>query len=491
MAVSPLTGLLMMKKETTSDMEDNIAFAPASEQRQLIANREISPVELTELYLRRIDELDARLNSYLTVVSDEAMGTAKAAEDAVTRGDALGDLHGLPISIKDLEMTRGIRTTGGSLAYKDRVPDEDSIVVERVRKAGAIILGKTNTPEFGLLGMTENRLGDHCRNPWNTERTSGGSSGGAAAAVVASLCSLATGGDGGGSIRIPASFCGVYGIKPTLGRVPRYSGASAPALANHFIQSGPLTRTVRDSALLLQVLSGHDPRDATSLRETPPDFVAALDMGVKGLRIAWSPDFGYAAVDPEVAEVTSGAARAFEGLGCSVSDPDLGLDSPFDVFWEMFDTNAYASYRHLLERQADLLTDYGRESIERGATVTGADYARALGYIDRLKGRFADLFESYDLLLSPTMAVPAFPVGQRLSEIDRKEVHPFWSYSPFSYPINMIGNPAASVPCGFSSDGMPIGLHIVGRLGDEATVLAASAAFERVRPWIGHRPAVS
>ena len=471
-------------------MDDNIAFAPASEQRQLIAGREISPVELTELYFRRIDELDSRLNSYLTLVRDEAVQTAKAAEKAVTRSEALGDLHGLPISIKDLEMTRGIRTTGGSLAFSDRVPDEDSIVVERVRRAGAIILGKTNTPEFGLLGLTENRLGDHCRNPWNTERTSGGSSGGAGAAVVAGLCSLATGSDGGGSIRIPASFCGVYGIKPTLGRVPRYAGANAPALANHFSQSGPMTRTVRDSALLLQVLAGHDPRDASSLREAPPDFVGALDRDVRGLRIAWSPDFGYAAVDPEVVEVTSRAARVFEGLGCSVSDPDLGLDSPFDVFSQLFSTNAYASYGNLLENQADLLTDYGRESIEHGAKFSGADYARALGYIDRLKSRFADLFESYDLLLSPTMAVTAFPVGHRLKEIDGKEVDP-WGFMPFSYPINMIGNPAASVPCGFSSDGMPIGLHIVGRLGDEATVLAASAAFERARPWIGQRPAVS
>ena len=472
-------------------MDDNIAFAPASEQGELIARQEISPVELTELYFRRIDQLDSRLNSYLTLIHDEAMQTAKAAEESVTRGEALGDLHGLPISIKDLETTKGIRTTGGSLAYRDRVPDEDSIVVERVRRAGAIILGKTNTPEFGLLGVTENRLGDHCRNPWNTERTSGGSSGGAGAAVVAGLCSLATGSDGGGSIRIPASFCGVYGIKPTLGRVPRYAGANAPALANHFSQPGPMTRTVRDSALLLQVLAGHDARDASSLREAPPDFVGALDRDVAGLRIAWSPDFGYAAVDPEVVEVTSRAAQVFEELGCSVSDSGLELDSPFDVFWNMFSINAFASYGHLLEHQADQLTTYGRECIEHGATVTGADYARALGYIDRLKGRFADLFETNDLLLSPTMAVPAFPVGQPPSEISGREVHPFWGYLPYTYPINMIGNPAASVPCGFSSDGMPIGLHIVGRVGDEATVLAASAAFERARPWISHRPAVS
>jgi aspartyl-tRNA(Asn)/glutamyl-tRNA(Gln) amidotransferase subunit A len=471
-------------------MDEQLAFSPSTELRDLIASKQVSPVEVTELYFSRIDSLDSKLNSYLTLAQDEAMVGARAAEQAVVRGDALGPLHGLPISIKDLEMTRGIRTTSGSLAYKDRVPNEDSIVVERVRGAGAIILGKTNTPEFGLLGMTENRLGDHCRNPWNTDRTTGGSSGGAAAAVIAGLCSLATGSDGGGSVRIPSSFCGVYGIKPTQGRVPRYSGA-APARANHLGQSGPITRTVGDSAMLLQVMAGSDTRDASALRETPPDFVAALGRDIKGLRIAWSRDYGYAAVDPEVVEVTSRAAQVFEELGCSVTDSDLVLDSPFDTFWTLFSAGAYASNRILLENQSDLLTEYARECFEHGAAVTGADYAGALGNMDRLKAQFADLFDGVDLLLSPTMAVPPLEVGQRLTSIAGSEVHPFWGYLPFTFPINLIGHPAASVPCGFSSDGLPIGLHIVGRPGDEETVIAASAAFERARPWIGHRPPVS
>ena len=248
----------------------DLAFAPASEHLSLIAGKHVSPVELTQLYLDRIEDLDGRLSSYLTVTADEALARAREAEAAVTRGDELGPLHGLPISIKDLELTAGTRTTGGSLAFEDRVPTEDSVVVDRIRKAGAVILGKTNTPEFGLLGSTENRLGDHCRNPWNTERTTGGSSGGAGASVAAGLCSLASGSDGGGSIRIPSSYCGVYGIKPTQGRVPRYGGAAAPSIANQFSQSGPMTRTVRDSAVLLQVLAGPDPRDASAMREAPP-----------------------------------------------------------------------------------------------------------------------------------------------------------------------------------------------------------------------------
>ena len=200
--------------------DQDLAFAPATEHLKLIASKQVSPVKLTELYLGRIQDLDGKLNSYLTVTADEAIRMAKEAEASVLRGDELGPLHGLPISIKDLEITKGIRTTGGSLVFEDSVPSEDSVVVERVRQAGAIILGKTNTPEFGLLGATENRLGDHCRNPWNTDRTTGGSSGGAGASVLAGLCSMGTGSDGGGSIRIPCSYCGIYGIKPTQGRVP-------------------------------------------------------------------------------------------------------------------------------------------------------------------------------------------------------------------------------------------------------------------------------
>ncbi len=472
-------------------VDSTLAFMPSTELRKLIASKQVSPVEVTSLYFQRISSLDSRLNAYLTLNEDEAMRAARQAEQAVMRGERLGPLHGLPISIKDLELTRDIRTTGGSLAYKDRVPTEDSIVVERVRKAGAIVLGKTNTPEFGLLGTTENRLGDACRNPWDTRRTTGGSSGGAGAAVVAGLCSLATGSDGGGSIRIPASFCGVYGIKPTQGRVPRYGGATAPVLANQFSQSGPMTRTVEDSALLLQVLAGYDSRDPSSLREPVPDFLAAVGRDVRGLRVGWSADFGYAAVDPEVVEVTSKAAQVFEELGCVVEDARLALDSPFEHFWTLFSANAYAGYGQLLKDRADDLTDYARECLEHGRSVSGADYARALGHVDRLKARFADLFDRFDLLLSPTMAVPAFPVGERPRQIAGRRVHPFWGFLPFTFPINMIGHTAASIPCGFSADGLPIGLHVIGRRGGEATVLAASAAFERARPWAHRRPPVS
>ena len=471
-----------------TNVDDNLAFAPASELAELIADRKVSPVEVAELYFKRIEELDGRFNAYLTLTQEQAMQDARSAETAVMNGDRLGPLHGVPVSIKDLEMTKGVRTTSGSLVFKDRVPEEDSIVVERVKSSGAVILGKTNTPEFGFRGSTENRLGEPCRNPWNPERTPGGSSGGAAASVLAGMCSIATGSDGGGSIRIPASFCGIYGIKPTQGRVPRYAGAGAPVVANQLAQSGPLSRTVRDSAIFLQLLSGHDSRDATSLREAPGSYVAALDRDISDLRIAWSPDFGYAPVDPEVVSIASEAAKVFEELGCVVDDSMLKLEEPGENFYLIFSTNVYAGLGHLLEERGDELTDYVREGMEFGRDVTGADYARALGHRDRLIAQFADVFDEYDLILSPTMAVPAFPVGEAPAQIAGVDVDPFLGFIPFTYPINMIGNPAASVPCGFSSDGLPIGLHIIGRFGDEETVLAASAAFERVRPWIQHRP---
>jgi aspartyl-tRNA(Asn)/glutamyl-tRNA(Gln) amidotransferase subunit A len=473
-------------------MDEDLAFAPALTLSEKVAAKEVSPVELTELFLRRIERLDGRLNSYLTLVHDEAMAAAKVAEEAVMHDDALGPLHGVPISLKDMQMTRGIRTTQGCAVYGDRIPTADSAVAERVRGSGAIVLGKTNTPEFGMLGATENRLGDECRNPWDAERTSGGSSGGAASALAAGLCPLATGGDGGGSIRIPASFCGVYGIKPTQGRVSSYTGVPATA-TNLTSQQGPMSRTVRDSALLLQVLAGHDPRDPGSLRDAPDDYLAAADRGVSGLRIAWSPDFGYASVDPEVAEVAAGAVAVFQELGCSVEESNLALESPLDTWWTIFCASGYASYGHLLDDHADELTWYGRMCIEAGRDVTGAGYAKALGQRDVMRAQIANVFDKADLLVSPTMPVPAFPVQGYPESIGGRKASPSpaWGFIPFTHPINTVGYTAASVPCGFSSDGMPIGLHIVGREGDESTVIAASAAFEEARPWADARPAVS
>ena len=318
----------------------------------------------------------------------------------------------------------------------------------------------------GTGATTENLLGDACRNPWNTERTPGGSSGGAAAGLVAGLCAISTGSDGGGSVRIPASFCGVYGIKPTQGRVPQV-WRTAPRLPwrTSLSQSGPITRTVRDSAILLQALAGHDARDAGSLRDAPGDYAAALDRDISGLRIGWSPDFGYAAVDPEVVEVCSRAAQVFGEIGCEFGDSGFALESPQEAFRVLFCVNTYASSGYLLHENGDDLTGYFRANMEYAASLTAADYAKAVGELDIVKMRFDEYFENYDLLLSPTMAVPAFEIEQHPATVGGQEVDPFFGYLPFTYPINAIGHTAASVPCGFSSDGMPIGSAHCGAQG--------------------------
>ena len=471
-------------------MDADLCFTSATELARMIAAKDVSVVELTELLYQRIAELNPRLNAYLALCPDQALAQARAAQDAVQRGEALGPLLGIPVSIKDLELTRDIPTTLGSVIFRDRTPDMDSVVVERVRRAGAIIIGKTNTPEFGQSGTTENRLGDACRNPWNTERTPGGSSGGAAAALASGLCTLATGSDGGGSIRIPASFSGVFGIKPSQGRVPRYGGYGRPA-SNQFSQAGPMSRTVRDSALLLQVLAGPDPRDPTCMRESPPDFMAELDRGVAGWRIGWSPDLVYAPVDPEVARVTGQAAQVFAELGAVVEEAELTVEDPFPAFWDVFATASYTSYGHLLQDHREELTDYARRALEHGSSVSGADFSRALLRVDQLRRQMEEFFDRYDLLMTPTMAVAAFPIEEKPSVIGGREVDPFWGYLPFTFPINMTGQTASSVPCGFTAGGMPIGLHIVGPHGAESKVLRASAAFEEARPWSGQRPPVS
>ena len=465
----------------------DLAFEPAWRLAELVKAKEVSPVELAELFFQRIEELNPRLNAFLTVAHDQAMESAKATEEALAAGEGTGPLHGVPIAIKDLDVTKGIRTTLGSLVFQDNVPAMDTAVVERVKGSGAVILGKTNTPEFGLSGTTENRLGDACRNPWDTTRTAGGSSGGAGAALAAGLCPLATGSDGGGSIRIPSSFCGVYGIKPSQGRVPRYGGLGRPAFSQ-FSQPGPMARSVKDAVMLLQVMAGPDPRDPTCQREAPPDFSSALDGAVKGLRVGWSPNLGYAAVDPEVVEIASNAARTFEDLGCSVEEADISLEDPFTHFFDVFSSDVFAAYEHLLEEHSDKLSKIAVDSFDHARKVRGSDYSRALLAIQLLRMQMSGLMQKYDLLLTPTMAVTAFPVGERPRVIDGREVHPFWGFLPFTFPINMTGQPAASIPCGFSKEGLPVGLHIIGRFKDEMTVIRASEAFEQARPWSDRRP---
>ena len=472
-----------------------LAFKPAAELHDLMLNKEISPVEITQIYLDRIDNLDQHINSFITTTPEKAIENAKSAEKAIMDKETLGPLHGIPISIKDLESTQGIKTTMGSLVFQDKIPEFDSIVVERIRKSGAIIIGKTNTPEFGLLGSTENRLGNsswqnHCRNPWNNEMTSGGSSGGAASAISAGLCALATGSDGGGSIRIPASFCGVYGIKPTLGTIPRYPGFPTTPIANQTSQAGPITRTVKDSMMLLSVIAGHDERDPISLKKTLNELSNLKEASFDKLRIGWIDHFGFGEIDEEVISICKKTVNSLQ-QNPNVDLVKIDIGQPFEAFWTLFSTNVFASYHKLYKNNETHLAWYTQKCLEYGSKVTGVDYARAVGEIDIVKAKFASAFEKFDLIFTPTTSVPAFPVGNPPTKINGVETNEFWGAFPNTFPINMIGNPAASIPCGFTKTKLPVGLHIIGKPNCESTVLAASLKLESINPWIQAIPPVS
>ncbi len=469
--------------------DEQLVFKSAVELVRLIKSKQVSPIDLTESFLERISSIDPLLNSFLLVTGDLAMEQARKAEDALVKGEEVGALHGLPVPIKDTQLTAGVRTTMASVIFKDQVPERNAAIVDRVLGAGGVLLGKTNASELGFVGTCENSLGILGRNPWDTDRTPGGSSGGAAAAVAAYLCPVATGGDGGGSLRIPANFCGVYAIKPTLGRVSGYTGVAVPPAPNFFSQPGPIARTVRDAALLLRAMAGFDRRDPISLRAEVPDFVAAAGRPIDGLRIAWSPDFGFADVDSDIAELTSRAALVFEDLGCSVEEIDIELLEPYDSFGPIQSASAYDRFGRYIEDFGDRMTAFGRFFIEKGSRVTTGEYIAALGRIDELKAKFADVFYVYDLMLAPVARFPAFRNEEFPGTIRGTSSYPkqYWN-GAFTMHANATGNPAASVPVGFTPDGLPVGLQIIGRKYDEETVLAASAAFEEASPWIGKRP---
>ena len=469
---------------------NDLIMIPAYEQANLVARRGVSPVELCEAAIERIEKLDHKVGAFITVASEQALEAARSAESRAISDNLLGPLDGVPIGIKDIEATAGIRTTVGSRVFEDTIPDFDSIVVERVRAAGMVIVGKTNTPEIAIhMGtVTDNDVRGQCRNPWDLNRTTAGSSGGSAAAIAADMTQIGIGSDGGGSIRIPASFCGVFGLKPSNGRVPRARGLGRPD-PNQFSQSGPMANDVRDAALLLQAISGSHPEDPQQLlRSKPPNFSAGIGENLRGLRVGFSSDLGYGAVDPQVLEQVISGLSTFEKLGANVEESEIILESDLaDSFWKIFGANAYVQYGHLLTDGAGLLTEGVEEVLSRGRKITGHEYATALRKVADLRMKIDVLFERFDIFVTPTTSVTAFEPGKRPSEVAGMKVDSAYGIFPFTYIFNMTGHPAASVPCGFV-DGLPVGMQIAGRLGDERVVLRASAAFEEARPWRNVRP---
>lgn len=435
----------------------------AVELAALIRNREVSPVEVVQAALDRIDRLDPDLRAFVTVDYEGALAAAREAE----RSEPAGPLHGVPVAVKDLSLTRGLRTTFGSLLHRDFVPDQDSVSVERLRAAGAILVGKTNTPEFGYKGVTDNRLGPPTVNPWNRERTAGGSSGGSAAAVAAGLVPLAEGTDGAGSIRIPACFCGVVGLKPTFGRVPRHP---VPDLYYTLSHTGPIACTVADAALMLEVLAGPDSRDPWSL----DDFPAAREPR----RVAWSPDLGYAQVEPEVARV---AREAVARLPYEVEEADPGFPDPEEVELGIWRTVYAARFGPLPPEVRERMDPLLAAIVDEGMAMPAWELAKQSLERTRLWETLERFFGRYDLLVTPTMPVEAFPASQqRPDTVDKATL---FGWTPFTYPFNLTGLPAVTVPAGLTRSGLPVGLQIVGRRGADRQVLLAAAAFERAAPW--------
>jgi aspartyl-tRNA(Asn)/glutamyl-tRNA(Gln) amidotransferase subunit A len=457
--------------------------------------KQLSPVEVVDAILARMESLEPHLHAFCTPTPDLAREESKRVEQGIMRGDAMGPLAGVPVSIKDLIFTKGIRTVSGCVAYRDFVPDEDDIVVERLKAAGAIIIGKTNVSELGYSAASHNPVFETTRNPWDLARTSGGSSAGAAAAMATGMGPLAIGSDGGGSVRIPASFCGTYGIKPSMGRIPlypgsrdeRYPGASGWESIECY---GPLTRTVADSALALSVVTGPDMRDRHSLPRADFDWLKSGEEGIRGKRIAFSRDWGYAAVDPEVSEVVAGAARVFErDLGCIVEEANPGWEDPAAAFAAvMIAETDLRAMREMIAKHGRQMSSHLVDLMSREWTaedLTSANIARKA-----VVNKMWRLMSRYDLLLTPTASVAAFPIHmQGPDKIAGRYVRPE-SFLAFTFPCNFTGQPAASVPAGFTRNGLPVGLQIIGRHLDDAMVLRASAAFESAQPWAHRWPPI-
>jgi aspartyl-tRNA(Asn)/glutamyl-tRNA(Gln) amidotransferase subunit A len=461
-----------------------LCFAPATRLAAMIRAKEVSPVEVVEAVLGRVQALEPRLNAFATLTADRAREDARKAEAAVMRGEPLGPLHGVPVTIKDLNETAGIPTERGSFIQKGNVPATDAPVVTRLRAAGGIVLGKTTTSEFGWSGVSRSPLTGITHNPWKHGFNAGASSAGAGVAAAAGYGPLHQGSDGAGSIRMPSHFCGIVGLKPSFGRVPHWPVPNNDQTSH----VGPMTRTVADAALMLKVMAGPHPWDHWTLEAPPDDYPARLGDGVAGLRVAFSPDLGHARVDPEVAELVAKAAAAFGGLGCAVEQAatPFGPDGPPLVRF-MWSAHMASLAKHLPEFESRM--DPGLVACIRAGQGRGlAEFLevrrRKLAYIEQVH-RF---FERWDLLLTPSVSVAAFP-AERLQPAHWPQ-HPWdWiMWAEFSYPFNFSGNPAVSVPCGFTGAGLPVGLQIVGRRFADTTVLRAAAAFEAACPWASRRP---
>jgi len=467
--------------------DTDLCFTPAVRLVSLFRSRKVSPLEVTQAVLARIERVNPRLNAYCTVAGEQALAAARRATAALRRGARLGALHGVPVSIKDLTPTKGIRTTSGSKIYEHHVPDEDGLIVERLRSAGAVVLGKTNTPEFGAGANTYNAVFGPTRNPWQPELTCGGSTGGGAVALATGLGPLAQGSDLGGSLRIPAAFCGVVGFRTSPGLVPFYP---AQVAWDPWSVQGPMARTVADTALMLSVIAGADARAPLSYPVDTRAFTGAVrNPSVRGLRVAWGGGLGLTPVDDEVLAVCHGAMGAFRKLGARVSERHPDMRGAHEVAVASRGLIMVARHEEKLSRWQEVMQENLVKNIEYGRTLTASDIGRAECLRTEIWHRVRAFFDDHDLLVTPTAAVPPFRIEEIYpKEINGKPMTHYIEWALLTYAFTVLGLPAISVPCGFTRAGLPVGLQIAGGWHAEATVLRAAAAFEAVAPWAHLRP---
>jgi Asp-tRNA(Asn)/Glu-tRNA(Gln) amidotransferase A subunit family amidase len=470
--------------------DDDLCYLSALDLAAAIRAGEVSPVEVFDATARRIEALNPRLNAFCTLGLDQARAAARAAAEAVARKADLGPLHGVPVAIKDDLLVAGLPCTEGSLLHADRQAVHDDLAVQRLRGAGAIVLGKTNLPEFGHKGTTDNLLFGVTRNPWDVRCTPGGSSGGSAAAVAAGLAYLALGTDIGGSVRIPAALCGIVGHKPSLGRVPRIEPGFNLNLLDTTWVIGPMARTVADAALLLRVIAGPDERDPFGL---PPLGERECDLAadLPGLRVAWCPSPTGGPVDPGVAGAAEAAVRALAPRGVQVETLAVPLDPPQEALLALCGAGVACAFRDLLPTVRDRLSPTFAEFVSTALIVTLDQFLAAQLAASAFIERMAAFFERYDLLATPTTAVPAFPAEHAWGpdQVGQQAIDPRLGWF-FTWPFNLTGHPAVSLPCGWSGDGLPCGLQLVGPRRADGLVLRVAAAIETAAAWPRRRPPV-
>jgi len=466
-----------------------ICFMTAIELTRRIRDRDLSVREVMEAHLAQIERVNPRVNAVVTLLAERAMDHAAVADEAIVGGKQIGLLHGLPVAHKDLHLTKGIRTTFGSPIFKDFVPDQDELIVERLKQAGVITIGKTNTPEFGLGSQTYNEVFGETRNPYDTTKTCGGSSGGAAVALACGMLPIADGSDLGGSLRNPASFCNVVGFRPSPGRVPIW-----PSLAGWFLLGvqGPMARTVQDTALMLSAVAGPDPRSPIAITEPGSLFRRPLARDFKGVRIAWSRNLGDLPVDPRVTTVIDGQQNVFESLGCVIEDGQPAFRDADDVFKVWRAWGLELAFGELLKTSRDQMKDTAIWNIEKGVKLSGTQIGQAERKRTELYHRVREFMEAYEFLILPVSQLPPFDIRQRhVAEINSMKMDTYIDWMKSCYYISVTGLPAISVPCGFTSEGLPVGVQIVGRHQDDWGVLQLAFAFEQATGFWKQRPKVS